>query len=83
MALHDRHVDVAHAFFLVAHVSLVLEDAQLGANRGIAWRPGQVLHDLRGRGAAAAEEDVHDLPLASRERAVERVGHVMYLALVL
>ena len=35
---HGRHVDVAQALLLVAHVPFVLEHAELGADGGVARR---------------------------------------------
>src|SRR5688572_1839565 len=56
-------------------MSFFFEDAQLGADGGVARLAGQLLHHLGGGGASAAEQDIHDLALAARENGVQRSGH--------
>lgn len=72
-----RHVDVPQAGLLVVTVSLALEHSQLRAHGGVVGLTGQVGHHLAGGGAAAAVEDVDDLPLAAAECGVQRAGHVL------
>lgn len=60
-------VDVARAVFLVLEVAFILQGAELGADGGVTGRVGHGGADFGGGGAAEAEEDVHDLPLAAAE----------------
>src|SRR5438105_2027799 len=77
-----RRVDVAKACFLVPHVPLLLEYAQLRAHGRRVRIAGKIRHDGRGGGASASIQDVHDLPLASGQ-AVERSRHVIFITLLL
>ena len=67
LAADARHIEVAWTILLVPHVALVFEDAQHRAHGRIAGRIGEPVEDLRGGRAAAAVQDVHDLPLAAAE----------------
>ena len=75
-----RRVDEPLPVVVVAHVALLLEHAELGADGGVAGVAGEIRHDLGRGGAAAAEEDVHDLALAAGEDAVESAHDVIFLA---
>jgi hypothetical protein len=70
-----RHVDVAESFFFVPHVSLFLEDSQLGADGGVARVAGEIAHHFGGSRASAPEQDVHDLPLTAGENGVQGLRH--------
>ena len=74
-ARRHRAVHVPQALLLMAHVPLLLEDAELRADRRRAGVAGELRPDDAGRGAAAPEKDVHDLPLATRQPAVPRCLH--------
>ena len=50
LARHRGLEHVAGSFLPVFEMALLLEDAQVGAHRGVAGRIGEVLHDLRRRG---------------------------------
>ena len=63
------------AVLLVADVALLLEDAQLRADGGVAGVARQLRHDVGAGGAAPAVEDVHDLPLAAAQRGLQFLGH--------
>jgi hypothetical protein len=54
-------------------MALLFEDAQLGANRGVAGWIGKRLVDFGGAGPAAPIEDVHDLALAAAQDGVPSV----------
>src|SRR6185437_1073965 len=60
-------VDVARAVAGMAHIALLLQNGEKRADGGGARRIGDLLDDLRGRGAAQPVERVHDLALAAGE----------------
>ena len=76
VAACDGQVDVGAPFLLVADVALLLEDAQERSDGGVARRVGESFHHLGGGGSADAEEEVHDLSLASAQVAAV-VAHVV------
>src|SRR5215203_6464574 len=67
-ARHYRQVDVLESLFLVTHMALRLQYAQLSAHGRIAGLAGKGLHEVGRRGTADLIEDVHDLPLAAGQR---------------
>ena len=61
----DGEVDVAWAVFAVADVAFVFEDAEEGADGGVAGGAGEFGLDFEGGGFLAAEEDVENLAFAA------------------
>jgi len=60
-------VDVTQAVFFVADMALLFEDAELGADGGIAGLSGDFCEDLAHGGAFEFVENVHDLAFAAGE----------------
>ena len=60
-----RQIDIAGTLLLVADVALLFHDAERGAHGGIAGGVGHGGLDFGGGGAAAGDEDIHDLALAA------------------
>jgi hypothetical protein len=78
-ARNSRHIDVAEAVLFVADVALFFEDAELGADGGIAGLAGHLCEDLADGGALKLVKNVHNLTFAAREGA--RLGflsHVLF-----
>jgi len=63
----DGEIDIAGAFFAVLDVAFVFEDAEEGADGGVAGGVGDVGLDLLGGGLFAAEQDIEDLAFAPGE----------------
>ena len=80
LSIHRRRVDVAHAVVFVPDIAFLFEHAQLSADGGVGLAAWQIVHDLSRGGAAAAQEDIHDLTLAAGEQRMERPKHVIFIA---
>ena len=79
IARHGRGVDIAQAVFFMAHVAFFFENAQLGADGGIAGFIGELREDLADGGALKFIKDVHDLAFAAREAVrFGLFGHVLF-----
>ena len=59
-------------------VPLLFQDAEKGANGGLAGRVVQVGQDLGRRGLAAAVDDLHDLPLTAAEAGSGWANHCLF-----
>src|SRR5215472_7863647 len=70
-----RQVDVFQPALLMPEIAFVLQQAQHGPYRGIAWRVGQIGADLRDRGLAATIDHIHNLAFAPAQLQVFLVGH--------
>src|SRR5258705_8842302 len=77
-ARHGRTVHVAKPFFLVSYHAFVFEHAKLSADGRVVRLPGEVAHHFRGRRAAAAIEDVHDLAFTAGQGVVSLGRHRCY-----
>ena len=70
----------------IGDVSFLLQHPELCPHGRIVRITRQVIHHLPGGRAAAPVKDVHNLPLASRERCVRGalpLRHVIFITLVL
>ena len=78
----DGEVDVAGTVFAVADVAFVFEDAEKGADGGVAGSVGEFGLDFERGGFLAAEEDVENLAFAAGkdEDGVVIFGHANFLA---
>ncbi len=78
---HHWHINKPHPVVFVPGMALLLKHPELRADGGITRLARQLRHDLGGCGASPAEEDVHDLPLATGQCGVKGRGHsVIFVA---
>ena len=60
-----RQINVPQRLFLMPHVTLFFEHAQLGADRRVRGRIGKRIQDFLRAGASAFVQNVHDLSFAA------------------